>query len=348
MVGAAMYVERSRHAPYGSLSGHCILCGDYGNYQGTDAHEALRKVAQQYGCSLEQARSFAGGLDIRDEPPGRLLPLKDPRPSDFLKEHLYRNFTDSYDARYEGPDRLVCPRCLPTLLVCPTCRGPKTEEQPECPACLRAVMVAGRSEAAMTAALASVTHALDDLRGDVTRRLETLMAKPQELAPPVQTTTTLPELPPPPTMTETLGEEVQDGLWQGGIEALADEIRDLVASLMVSDLPKKQQGHAKEVVMACLKGSWGTPMVAALGGSGLLLLSTKGIQVPFIPPAITARVGREFRVLAVRSVTRKMIGQFVTPFASHLATLAKSISGLGSLGTLSDLAEPPAPSTPAV
>ena len=134
--------------------------------------------------------------------------------------------------------------------------------------------------------------------------------------------------------TPDLKVEVQDGLWRAGVQTLTEQLRDVLAAGLVSDLPDEEQAAAKILVRRCLNGKWGVPLVASVAGGALYVANSHAVELPLVSQETTERLGREFRVLGVASASKEMMDAVVAPVRSIAGGLVGTVQGLDKIGKL--------------
>lgn len=108
--------------------------------------------------------------------------------------------------------------------------------------------------------------------------------------------------------------EAEDGLWGAGAEALVETVRDFLVDSMASDLPEAEQAEALRVLRNVFQTKTGTVIVAAVSGGIVYMGQVYDIDFPFVEKTMVARLGREFRVLAVRAGGKTLFDKAIGPF----------------------------------
>lgn len=108
--------------------------------------------------------------------------------------------------------------------------------------------------------------------------------------------------------------EAEDGLWGAGAEALTETVRDFLVNSMASDLPESEQVEALRVLRNVFQTKTGTVIVAAVSGGIVYMGQVYDVDFPFVEKTMVARLGREFRVLAVRSGGKALFDKAIGPF----------------------------------
>lgn len=139
----------------------------------------------------------------------------------------------------------------------------------------------------------------------------------------------MPEQKKPQTLD--LATEVQDGLWRAGAEAVIETARDTLVVLLTEEISDAgERENARTVLTRVLSGKLGKAIVAATAGSALYAAQVYEVEAPFVSPATTERMGREFRVLAVASATLTAFNHFIGPIrdvaVSKLGHLTSNLS----------------------
>lgn len=136
-----------------------------------------------------------------------------------------------------------------------------------------------------------------------------------------------------------LQREIQDGLWRAGAEALIDTARVALVEMLAAELPEDERETAAVMLAKVLRGKLGIAIVAATAGGALYTAEAYGMDVPLLDPETSARVGREFRVLAVHSASMTAFEKFAAPLRDLAAAkFGKLIQGVGSASKAFDRA----------
>lgn len=134
-----------------------------------------------------------------------------------------------------------------------------------------------------------------------------------------------------PIINDASRMEMEDGVWQGSIATLTEKARDTIAALLTSDMDAKRAKIARGYFVEALRGRWGVPLVAAVVGAALHAAEQRGLSIPFLSSEIATRVGREFRVLGYREVTRNVTGGGADILTKYGAGIMESLANIGKL-----------------
>lgn len=192
------------------------------------------------------------------------------------------------------------------FLTCDVCGFATIEGRKRCPECLRADSQTNRLEQTIQASIgAAVTAAIK------TEREKTM------------TTTKTNE-------GANIKEEIRDGLWRAGAEAMIDTARVTLVEMLAGELPESEREGATAVLAKVLSGKLGLSIVAATAGAAMYTAEAYGMSLPVFDEATSARVGREFRVLAVSSASMTAFTKFVAPLrdlaAARFGTLVHGVT----------------------
>lgn len=194
------------------------------------------------------------------------------------------------------------------FLTCEVCGLATIEGRRRCPECLRADSQTNRLEQTIQASVgAAVTAAIK------TEREKTMTTKNEGA---------------------NIKEEIRDGLWRAGAEAMIDTARVTLVEMLAGELPESEREGATAVLAKVLSGKLGLSIVAATAGAAMYTAEAYGMSLPVFDEATSARVGREFRVLAVSSASMTAFTKFVAPLrdlaAARFGSLVHGVADAAS------------------
>lgn len=140
------------------------------------------------------------------------------------------------------------------------------------------------------------------------------------------TKTTTDKAPAPNLMSEA-----EQGAWRAGIKITVEEGRDFIARLLTADMEPAKAKKAQALFVEAFQGRFGVPIVATILGGMAYGAQTGGVEIPFLPPNLVARIGSEMRTLAFASTAEAgfRVGQeFMTKHGGRMIT---AITNLGRL-----------------
>ena len=234
-------------------------------------------------------------------------------------------FSGRYNEQRKETDAHVCDSCVQSIAgTCDVCGQSKQLERDHCSECARAFAVSTRSDNKLTALR-------DAILSEVKAHIDTIRTEERTVM-----ATNIEATKKNPIINDTTRTEMEDGVWQGSIATLTEKARDTIAMLLTADMDAKRAKIARGYFVEALRGRWGVPLVAAVVGAALHAAEQRGLVIPFLSSEIAARVGREFRVLGYREVTRNVTSggaDILTKYGSGI------MESLASIGKLADAAK---------